>query len=232
MRKILRGQPDQRQQPQRQQQQSFHKQAGQPIQLHLLAQQAIGTEAEGQRQGYPGQLAQQEELVQDGNAGHHNRHHLQAGNTLTEYQQTHGDVHQGRKKVAQAGLQHMAGFHGVDIDTPVSGNKHRAAQHKAQIFRLFQGCGDWRPAPKQGNHDRQEQARPDHPVDEHLPGRNTLKQGKVQGKTAPHGVGRQAIGHTLAGFPRCIGHSRFIRSGSRICTFARCHRGRARYGRA
>ncbi|MNT06026.1 hypothetical protein D3C72_1406740 [compost metagenome] len=189
------GQPQHVGQRQGEQNQCFERQAFQRAQRGRLAQQAIAAEGGRQQQGDPGHLPRLPGEPGHAAGGQADGQPLQAAQAFVQQQKAQHDIDQGRNEVAEAGVDHVAIVDGPDIDEPVGREQKRTGHEAGHDLGLRFQAAQPAPLAAHGQHDTEEQERPDHAVRQDFLWRDLADGMKVQGEQAPAQEGEGGVQH-------------------------------------
>ena len=185
-----------------QQDRALDGEARQRADRHLLAQQAVGREAEGEGQADPQGRKRTRGEDRDPDRSQRHRDPLRPAQPLLEDQRAEQDVDQRIDVIAKAGRIDFTLLDRPDVDEPVHRNEERTGaqhQHRAHVSQSLANRGK---LAAEGDDEKADRQRPDNPPADEFERGHLLHQQQVQGHEAPYDIGAQCL--RKAGRPGCF----------------------------
>ena len=179
------GQPHHVDQRQREQDHGFQRQAFERGQRRRLAQQAVAAEGDASIRAIHGTCPACQVSHSTPQAASADRHPLHAPQAFLQHQQAQHDIDQRIDEVAEAGVDDVAIVDRPDIDEPVGRQQQRAGDEAGQHAGLRFSAAQPVPLAAHGQHDGQEQQRPQHAVRQDFQRRHLADGVEVQREQAP-----------------------------------------------
>ena len=164
--------------------------------------QAIATEAGGQRQSDPWQPAVAQRDDDDGDDTQRDRNPLNAAQVFLEHDDAERDAHERSDEVTERRLEDVAGVDRPDVDAPVDADQQGGEREQADSSPIAAQREHESPPPADGEDARDEHQRPQHAVGQDLGGRCRFEQRPEQGEQSPDRVGGEAVPDALPRFAR------------------------------
>ncbi len=146
---------------------------------------------------------------EDGGGGQGDADPLPDIQPLPQKEEPEKNADQGVEKIAEARLQDLPLFHGVDEDQPVGGDQERGGGEGEEEGAVAEGAPDGAVLPVKADHREQKEKRPEDAVGDDLQRPGAGQGLEERRETSPDQVGRQAEEDPLAGEIRRLPLGRF-----------------------